>query len=180
MTMEKVSPPVALAVSMDAARLALRRDDAALDLSIEIALDALIAEAEQLTGQAFVNRAMRLTLDAFPDAIRLAAPTFSVESVQYLDVDGQPQTLDPADYYADIITKPGYIVPGAGKAWPATFERINAVTVNFTAGYGPTDATVPSGVKHYLLARLQQQFDADLKTDSKYLDRLLDSLAVYG
>lgn len=180
MTMQTVSPPLAPAISMTAAREALRRDDTALDLSIGIALEALVTDAEQLTGQVFVNRGMRVTLDAFPDAIRLAAPTFSVESVQFFDADGQPQTLDPADYYVDTVTKPGYIVPSAGKAWPQTFQQINAVTVDFTGGYGPTDETVPGAVKLFLMARLQQQFDPDLKVDSKYLDRLLDSLGVYG
>lgn len=53
---------------MDAAREALRRDDDALDLSIGMALNALIAEAEQITRRAFVNRAMRVSLAALLDA----------------------------------------------------------------------------------------------------------------
>lgn len=179
MTKQQVSPPITLAVSMDAAREALRRDDTALDLSIGIALAALIADAEQLTGQAFVNRPMRVSLNAFPDVIRLAAPTFSVESVQYLDVNGQPQIVDPADYYVNKAAKPGYIVPAAGKGWPGTLNRVNAVTIDFTAGYGPTDTTVPNQVKHFVLARLQQEFDPDMKANTQYLDRLLDSLAVF-
>lgn len=179
MTIEKIGPPAAMAVSMEAALQALRRDDTSLDLSISIAIDALTAEAEQITGRAFVNRAMRVTLDAFPDAIRLASPTFSVESVKYLDSAGVEQTLHPDDYYVDKVTKPGYIVPAAGKAWPSTFARVNAVTVDFTAGYGPTDATVPNEAKHYILARLQLQFDPDLNVKQQYLVRLLDPLAVF-
>lgn len=180
MTMERVSPPLAPAVSIDAARQALRRDDDALDLSIGIAVNALVAEAEQITRCAFVNRGMRVTLDRFADAIRLASPTYSVESVQFLDANGQVQTLDPVDYYVDKVTKPGYIVPASGKRWPSTFARVNAVTVDFTAGYGPTDATVPAEAKHYVLARLQQQFDPSSKVTKADLVGLLDSLKVYG
>lgn len=169
-----------MAVSADVAREALRRDDDSLDLSIGIAVNALVAEAEQITRCAFVNRGMRVTLDRFPDAIRLASPTYSVESVQFLDTNGQVQTLDPVDYYVDKVTKPGYIVPAAGKRWPSTFGRVNAVTVNFTAGYGPTDETVPSEVKHYILARLQQQFDPSSKVTKADLTGLLDGVRVYS
>jgi uncharacterized phiE125 gp8 family phage protein len=179
MTMEQVSQPVALAVSMDAAREALRRDDDALDLSIGIALKALITEAEQITRRAFVNRAMRVTLDRFPDAIRLAAPTYSVEAVRFLDAAGQMQTLDPADYYVDKVTKPGYIVPAAGKSWPGTGARLNAVTVDFTAGYGPTDETVPDQAKDYVLGCLQLRFDPTSKVTKRDLVGLLDSMKVY-
>lgn len=168
-----------MAVSMEAAREALRRDDNSLDLSIGISLNALIAEAEHITGRALVNRPMRVTLDWFPDAIRLASPTFSVEAVRYLDAAGVTQTLDPADYYIDMVTKPGYIVPAAGKAWPATTSRVNAVAVDFTAGYGPDDTTVPSEAKDYILGCLQLRFDPTSRVTKADLAGLLDSLKVY-
>lgn len=180
MTIERIFAPAAPAVSMDVAREALRRDDNALDVSIGIALSALTAEAEHITGRVLVNRQMRVTLDWFPDAIRLASPTFSVEAVRFLDATGQMQTLDPADYYVDKTSKPGYIVPAPGRSWPITFPRVNAVIVEFTAGYGPTDETVPFEAKHYVLARLQQQFDPTSKVTKADLVGLLDSLRVYG
>jgi uncharacterized phiE125 gp8 family phage protein len=179
MTMEKMSDPVELAVSMEAAREALRRDDTALDLSMRIALVALIAEVEHYTGRALINRPMQVTLDWFPDAIRLASPTYSVEAVRYLDVDGAEQVLDPADYYVDKKSKPGFIVPAAGRAWPSTGARVNAVTVDFTAGYGPTDATVPNEAKDYVLGCLQLRFDPTSRVTKKDLIGLLYGLKVY-
>jgi len=185
MSKEQVSAPVALALTMADGRKALRLedDDTALDTMIEIWVAGITAEAEAQTHRAFVNRGMRVTLDAFPDAIQLSAPTFSVEAVRYLDPDGVEQTLDPADYYVDKVTKPGYIVPARGKAWPATEGHVNAVSVDYTAGYGPTAATVPAEVRLYIMARLTEMFDPAAREyketqASVFVSRLLDSLWV--
>lgn len=185
MSKNETSPPVALALTMAEARQALRleEDDTSLDTMIEIWLAGITAEAEAQTHRAFVNRSMRVTLDAFPDAIQLSAPTFSVEAVQYLDPDGVLRTLAPADYYVDKVTTPGYVVPARGRAWPATELHVNAVTVDYTAGYGPTAATVPAKARLYILARLAEMFDPAAREfketqASVFVSRLLDGLWV--
>ncbi|KQQ89923.1 hypothetical protein ASF77_23380 [Massilia sp. Leaf139] len=165
MSREKTSAPAALAVTMAIAKQALRidEDDTSLDMMIGIWIAGITAEAEKQTHRAFVNRGMRITLDAFPDAIKLSAPTFSVEAVRFLDPDGVERTLDPADYYVDKVTVPAYIVPARGKAWPATEGHVNAVTVEYTAGYGPGADTVPQEVQMYILAKLQVQFESSTR-----------------
>jgi uncharacterized phiE125 gp8 family phage protein len=187
MTTRQVSPPAVMAVTLADAKDTLRidQDDTALDSQIAIWIAGIVAEAEHLAGRAFVNRPMRVTLDAFPDAIRLSAPTYSVESVKFIDVSGQAQTLDPADFYEDKVSEPGYVVPATGKAWPATSARINAVTVDYTAGYGPDATTVPPTARLYILARLAEQWDPLIKefkesVKSNFVGRLLDDLKVYG
>jgi uncharacterized phiE125 gp8 family phage protein len=187
MTTEKISAPVALAVSMAEAKETLRidEDDTSLDITIGIWVAGITADAEKETHRAFVNRAMRKTLDRFQDAIQLSAPTFSVEAVRFLDPEGVTRTLDPADYYVDRVTVPGYIVPARGKAWPATEVHANAVSVDFTAGYGPTAATVPDEVRLYILARLSELFDPAAREfketqASVFVNRLLDGLWVPG
>jgi uncharacterized phiE125 gp8 family phage protein len=164
--------------------LKIDQDDTALDSQLAIWVAGITAEAEHSTGRAFVNRPMRVTLDAFPDAIRLSSPTYSIESIKFVDINGQDQTLSPDDYYTDKVTEPGYVVPASGKAWPATFARINAVTVDYTAGYGPDATTVPPTARVYILARLAEQWDPLVKefkdtVKSNFLSRLLDDLKVY-
>jgi len=165
--------------------LRIEEDDTSLDITIGIWIKGITAEAETQTHRAFVNRRMRVTLDAFPDAIQLSSPTFSVEAVRYLDPDGVERTMHPADYYVDKITEPGYIVPARGKSWPATEAHVNAVTVDYTAGYGPTAATVPDEVRTYIQAKLQVQFEpaagggtVGKPFNVEYLDRMLDGLWV--
>lgn len=186
MTIEQVGAPVALAVSIVEAKQTLRidADDTDFDMLIEIWIRGVTAEAEHATQCCFVNRPMRVTLDGFSAAVRLAAPVLSIESVKYNDVAGTQQTLDPQDYFADKVSRPGYVVPGTGKAWPAT-AAINAVVVDFTAGFGPDETTVPDCARLYILARLAEQWEPSTKkfestSQSVYLTRLLDPIKVYG
>jgi uncharacterized phiE125 gp8 family phage protein len=187
MTMQQTGAPIALAVTLEEAKETLRidADDTALDVLIGIWIQGVTAEAEHTAGCCFVNRPMRVTLDRFPDAIRLASPTASVEGVRFADVSGQLQTLDPADYYVDKVTKPGYIVPAAGRAWPAPLGRVNAVSVDFTAGHGVDAASTPACARLYILARLAEQWEPSTKkfestAQSVYLTRLLDPIRVYA
>jgi uncharacterized phiE125 gp8 family phage protein len=187
MTMRQLAAPTMMAVMLADARVVLRidDDDTAFDGQIAIWVAGITVEAEHATGRAFVNRPMRVTLDRFDDAIRLSAPTFSVEAVRFIDLAGVTQTLDPIDYYADTVTEPGYLVPARGRAWPATVAGLNTVTVDFTAGYGPDATTVPPAAKLYILARLAEQWDPAVKefketVRSNFTTRLLDSLQVYG
>jgi uncharacterized phiE125 gp8 family phage protein len=187
MTTREVSPPTELAVTLAEAKdqLRIEQDNTAFDAQLTIWIAGIAKEAEHGTGRVFVNRPMRVTLDRFEPAIRLSAPTFSVESVKFFDVDGQLQTLDPAYYFADQITEPGFVLPALGKAWPATSARLLAVQVDYTAGYGPTAATVPAAARLYILARLAELWDPATKefketVRSNFTGRLLDSLKVYG
>ena len=185
MSIEQITPPAVLAVSLAHAKETLRITHGALDATITLWLESITEEAEHAVGRSFINQGWRLTLDRFGDAIRLSSPpTVSVESLKYFDADNAEQTLDPADYFVDTKSLPGFIVPAVGKAWPPTYDRPNALTVEYTCGYGPTDVRVPKCVKQYILARLIDQFDAatgEFKETprSKYIDRLLDRVRVY-
>jgi uncharacterized phiE125 gp8 family phage protein len=186
MTTREVSPPTVLAVTLAEAKNQLRIDqaDTSFDSQLTIWIAGIAKEAEHQTSRKFVNRPMRVTLDRFEPSIRLSAPTFSVESVKFLDVDGQQRTLAPADYFVDQVTEPGYVMPALGRAWPATSPRALAVQVDYTGGYGPDATTVPGEARLYILARLTELWDPAVKefketVRSNFTTRLLDSLKVY-
>ena len=180
MTERLITPPVATAVLLADARTAARLDGNN-DAELEAVVRAITEDAEHITGRAFITQTWRVVLDAFPDAIRLPKPPVaSVVSVKYMNASGVEVTLSPADYYVDNITEPGYIVPASGKAWPATFAHLNAVTVEVTCGYGISDASVPSSVKGYILAKVAEHFAPLGTPKSEYLVRLLDRMRVYS
>ena len=79
-------------------------------------------------------------------------PTQSVASVKYLDRDGVLQTIDPSEYVLDEFNEPARLAPMPGFTWPLSRVAvlgpvINAVTVEFKAGYGDTADTVPETLK---------------------------------
>jgi uncharacterized phiE125 gp8 family phage protein len=183
MTNRLITPPVALAVSLAAARANLREPDVALNGIIETWIKGITAHAEHYMGRAIISQGWRVTLDTFPDAIRLDRPPIvSVASVKYYDAAGLLQTLDLQDYTVDLVSEPGYVVPARGKSWPATDDRINAVMVDYTCGYGADDTTTPEDIRLYILAKLTEQFTAEPGKEVKscFLDRLLDGKVIWG
>jgi len=91
---------------------------------------------EQETGAVFAQRTFRLSLDGFPEEIRLpVGPVTSIADVRYLDQSGAQQTLSSANYLTEMTPRRSRLVPAFGTVWPLTQERINSVEVDFTAGY---------------------------------------------
>jgi uncharacterized phiE125 gp8 family phage protein len=185
MSTRLIVPPAALAVSMEAARRQARASGTALDDEIKGRVEGFTEDAEHETNRAFIHQTWEEALDAFPagerggaGAIQLTkSPVANVLSVKYYDVDGVLRTLAPEDYLVDDKSEPGYVVPAPGKGWPATAARINAVEVQYVAGYGPDDASVPAAVKQYILGKLECAYYPS--SSEQYLCRLLDRCRVY-
>lgn len=85
-------------------------------------------------------------------------PIASVESITYTDQNAVTQTLAGSAYVVDLVSEPARIVPAYGTTWPATLNQINAVTVNFTAGYGVA-AAVPQSVKQWMLLQIGAMYE---------------------
>lgn len=180
MTPKVIVPPAQLAVSLESAITAARANGAGLDAEVEQAVKTATAEAEFETQRAIIAQTLRLTLDRFPDSIKLPRPgLISVVHVKFIDPTGQQQTLNPQDYEVDTVSEPGYIVPAPGKAWPATADRINAVEVQYVAGYGPDHTSVPDSVKGFILRRVAEHFGQLSASMAANAVRLLDGEVVY-
>lgn len=97
--------------------------------------------AENFTGRSFARKTYRIMLDAFPEGgIELDMPPVeSITSVEYVDVDGNNQTLSGNDYYLDDRHRESWLLPAYGTSWPETLSIANAVTVTYVAGYATTD-----------------------------------------
>jgi uncharacterized phiE125 gp8 family phage protein len=87
-------------------------------------------------------------LDAFPSGeIKIPrGPLVSVESITYIDSDGNEQTLDAAEYDVDIYDPTGRVCPAYNETWPTTRAVMNAVCISYTAGFGDS-ADVPETAK---------------------------------
>lgn len=186
MTKRLITPPVGMAVSLYDARDAIRADDASLDASIVRWARGIAADAEHAVGRSFISQGWRLTLDAFPAEIELSRPPIiAVQSVKYRDFSGALQTLSPAAYVVDIASEPGRITLAVNYTWPETAAFPGAVIVDYTAGYGLTEADVPDAAKLYILTKLAEQIDPDTRLErnsvqSAFVNELLDGLRVYG
>jgi len=124
--------------------------------------DRAVRWVERRTQRQLLTATWKLSLDAFPAEIQLRKlPVASVTSVQYVDLDGDTQTLSASYYQTDYKSqdRPGRIMPAYGYSWPNTRSSIyNAVTVTFTAGYG-TASDVPETIKHAIMMLVGHWYD---------------------
>lgn len=74
-------------------------------------------------------------------------PVQSISSITYYDSDNTQQTLDPADFYLHGDEEWCYIEPKPGTTWPAVFDRLDAITVTFVAGFGDDSTAVPNSIR---------------------------------
>lgn len=118
-------------------------------------IDGATAAAEAFTGQAIRPQTWQLALDDFADAIELPrGPVTEVSEVTYLDEDGASQTLATSSYVIDLVSNPARVVRDSDATWPDVDDVVNAVTIEFVAGYG----TVPGDIKQALLQAVAAWF----------------------
>lgn len=142
----EVTPPAVEPVLLGEAKLHLRVDHDSEDGIIDSKIRAARLHCERIHGRAYITRTYRLEMDCFPPGgtIRLPRPpTSEIVSIEYTDADGNPQTIDSADYETDLASTPCRIRPVAGLTWPGTADTFGAVRITFKAGYGEDPTDVP-------------------------------------
>ena len=145
------------------------------DTRIDLLIPALRLQAEQITNRSLALSTWQIKLDSFPDEIRLLwPPIVSITSITYVDTAGVTQTLASSAYVLDSHSEPGWVIPATDTEWPDTYDTANAVTVNYTAGYG---SSAPEVVKLWIAAMIRADIDG---AEPGSIDGLLDSLKVYA
>lgn len=169
MALRVITPPVCEPITVAQAKLHTRIDSTDEDALIPILVAAARAHGEQVTGRAFVERTVELTLDGFPGAdgsIELPAPPLGeVLSVKYDDPAGLEQELLVTGYRIATVSDfvPPKLRPARGTVWPATEGGIETVRVRYKCGWpvsglgteaSPYAAAVPEAIKAWLLVRV--------------------------
>jgi uncharacterized phiE125 gp8 family phage protein len=108
--------------------------------------------AEQFQNRSYITQTLELRMDCFPQfLIELQRPpSISVTSIKYIDSNGDTQTLDASKYTTDFNSYVARITPAFNEIWPTTRAIIDAVTIEYVAGYGDAD-DVPETIKQALL-----------------------------
>lgn len=114
---------------------------------------------EQYTNRQLMPATWYLYLDTLPTEILLQwCPVTAVSSVKYYDSDNALQTLGTSYYDTDINSEPARITESYGYTFPATRDKTNAVTIEFTAGYADADS-VPGPIKTAILLMVAHNYE---------------------
>jgi uncharacterized phiE125 gp8 family phage protein len=132
-------------------------DDAYLDALVEVATEHISAPSGW-SGRLLGEQQWELRLDKFPaDKICMPFPPLqSVDSIKYIDIDGDEQTItDFREFGIDSARGVGFVLPAYDTEWPQTREEPEAVRITFTAGY----TSAPKAAKHAILLLVGQWYD---------------------
>lgn len=184
--------PAGEPVTTAEAKSHLRLDGDQENASITILITAARRLCEGYAGLSFVTQERQIKLDAFPDGEIIVpyGPVQSIDSVAYIDGDGNPQTLDiDDDYTEDTSGELARISPV--DSWPATDDVLGAVTITYTAGYDDASGIpIPGEAKQAILMTLaslyenrQDEIVSNIVTATTGLSwnskALLDNIKVY-
>lgn len=185
MSTDKITDASAEPLTLADAKAHLRETlaDAGNDAYITSLITVARTMAEDRTQRTLIQTVWRRTLDIFPGSLYpqnpfqprplavasamrnptaitlLYPPLISVDSIAYIDANGAAQSLDPlVDIIVDASQDRGQIMPAYGKAWPVTLQRINAVTVQYKAGYGADKTNVPTPIIQWIKLALADMY----------------------
>lgn len=133
-----ITPPSTFPITLSEAKANLVVTHSDDDGLITALIAAATARLEAALGYAVMPQTWEIALDAFPtkEIVLPRWPVASVSSVKYTDPDGVEQTVSSDDYEVDTYSRPGWVIPISGFAWPTTMETVNAVRVRWVAGAG--------------------------------------------
>jgi uncharacterized phiE125 gp8 family phage protein len=168
-----VEEPKELPVKVLEAREHLKETSTARDAEILRLIYAATEWAAGFQGRTYITTTYDFAMPSFPyypyeiDLPRV--PVAAVVSVKYRDGANVEQTLATSEYQVLKDEWRARIALASGKAWPATYERGDAVTVRFTAGYGGA-GKVPFQVQAAILLFVEAYYDRDERMFDKLLE----------
>jgi len=135
-------------IILQEAKTHLRVDHSDEDSLITILIQAAREIVEQRTGKSLITQSRTIKLDYFPRCATILlpyGPLISVTTVKYYDESNVEQTMSSSLYQVDAYSNVPRIF--VTDYWPATYDKINAVEIIYSAGYGANGSSVPKPLK---------------------------------
>lgn len=145
--------PAAEPISVSEAKAFLRVDGDDENALIGSLITTARSLIERTLGLALITQSWSYFLDAWPGSLCVVlpiAPVQSVTAIKLYDSSGTPTALGTASYSADVLSQPARIALQAA-APPVVMRPLNAIEIDFTAGYGDGADAVPSPLRQALL-----------------------------
>lgn len=162
MTAYLLSGPAAEPVSLDDAKAYLKLDTDDEDALVTTLVTAARLHVEGTTGRALLNQSWRLVLDDWPSVglLRLpVAPLQSLTAITAYDINGDPVTLSTDGVLWDAQAAPTLLYLPAGFGDAVILRALQAIEIDYVAGYGTDPADVPATLRQALLLLVAYWFE---------------------
>ena len=134
------------------AKAHLKVDTTADDTLIDNLITAATESCQIYTNRYFIQTVVTQQCDHWHDIATLyKSPVSSVTHIKYYDTDNTQQTWAASNYIVDTSSKPARIGLAPDKSFPDIAERLNAIEVRYTVGYGSGSEDVPQGIRQAVL-----------------------------
>lgn len=182
MAIQLKTPPASEPVTLGEAKSYLRITDTDDDQFINALITAVRQRFEAWADRSLITQTWTLWLDGFPRACKQGAPGEGhfelpvvhfdqlkslleiprppLQSIVFLkthDSANNATVFDSSNYLVDTASNPGRLALNQGANWPSGLRLVNAVEVEFLAGYGNA-VDVPSAIKQGILLWIKLLF----------------------
>lgn len=152
-----IEKPVRTPVDLAAAKHRVRQFEDDDNDQIEMLIESVVSHldgVDGILGRALISQDWADVSGGFAtiERIRLVLdPVQLVLAVTYYDENNQLRTLANDAYSLHADASGSYIRLAAGYAWPKTFDRDDAVSITYRAGYGNEPSDVPGAIRLAIL-----------------------------
>jgi uncharacterized phiE125 gp8 family phage protein len=157
-----IEAPAVEPVSLAEVKEHLRVDGADEEPLIVALITTARLTIEHLAGLALMTQRWAVLLDAWPDgrAIELpVAPVASIDALRVYDDADTASLIEPAEYFADLASRPARLVRRSSHPWPAPGRVANGIEIELTAGFGAVPDDVPDTLRWAVLMLVGHWFE---------------------
>ena len=173
--------PTSTVISLSEAKAFLRIDSDYDDDNTYITslINVATQVVEEFTRRRLMTQTYNIFYDEFPPYIDLqVGDVASVTHIKYYDADNTLQTLAASNYDVDTKVRPGRIYQSENGDFPNTYERPNAVEVEFIVGATASDVPAPIVQAIYIIVGryYENRQDVVMGTQVNELPLMVDHL----
>lgn len=179
-----ITPPAVLPISLEEVKEHLKLDpsDDTQDDYLTFLTTSVTKYAENYTKRTFINTKFRTYRDIFENYIKLRRSKLqTLELFEYL-VDDVYTAVSSDYYYITDETAFSRIALKDGEEYPTDIDsRMQAIKIEFIAGYGATGADVPQDLRLAMLNHIAKVYenrgDCDSDSSTDVIEQFLPQLS---
>ena len=153
-----VRQPINISECKDQMRIEHSDDDIIINRFIDTA--TRYVDVTGALGKAMITQTWGEWIAPNPSVVYLSlGPVQSVSAIKYYDADNVLQTDTLSKYHVLGTSGRMLVSPKTGFNWPTTFQRDDAIKIEYVIGYGDAPTDVPETIRHALFMLVAHYYE---------------------
>ena len=153
-----VRQPINISECKDQMRIEHSDDDIIINRFIDTA--TRYVDVTGALGKAMITQTWGEWIAPNPSVVYLSlGPVQSVSAIKYYDADNVLQTDTLSNYHVLGTSGRMLVSPKTGFNWPTTFNRDDAIKIEYVIGYGDAPTDVPETIRHALFMLVAHYYE---------------------